>query len=94
MQTTSDNQESAKSLRARVRQIELDVAANALATTQNTESIEQIRQNTQDIVETFQTLSAGFRVLQGLGRIAKPLAGIIGLFTVIMTSYSAWRGFK
>lgn len=81
-----------KSLHARVVQMEQDMAHNAEATARNTESIEQIRRNTQDIVDTFQALAGGFRVLQGLGRLAKPLAYIVGLVTACITAYSAWRG--
>lgn len=70
------------------------MAANAQATARNTDSIETIRQNTQDIVDTFQALAGGFKVLQGLGRLARPLAYIVGLVTAVITAYSAWRGIK
>ena len=83
-----------KSLHARVVQMEQDMAHNAEATARNTSSIETIRQNTQDIVDTFQALAGGFKVLQGLGRVAKPLAYIVGLGTAVITAYSAWRGIK
>lgn len=83
-----------QNLNARVAQMEHDLAANAQTTTRNTELIEQIGRNTQDIVDTFQALAGGFRVLQGVGRLAKPLACIIGLVTAILTAGSAWRGFK
>ncbi|WP_336235758.1 hypothetical protein [Achromobacter dolens] len=83
-----------KSLHARVVQIEMDMTANTQATARNTESIETIRQNTQDIVDTFQALAGGFKVLQGLGRLARPLAYIVGLVTAVITAYSAWRGIK
>ncbi|SIT00182.1 hypothetical protein [Achromobacter sp. MFA1 R4] len=83
-----------RSLYARVVQMEKDTTSNAEATARNTASIEAIRQNTQDIVDTFQALSGGFKVLQGLGRVAKPLAYVVGLGTAIITAYSAWRGIK
>lgn len=83
-----------KSLHARVVQMEQDTARNTEATARNTESIETIRQNTQDIVDTFQALAGGFKVLQGLGRLAKPLAYIVGFCTAVITLYSAWRGIK
>lgn len=83
-----------KSLHARVVQMEQDMAHNAEATARNTDSIETIRQNTQDIVDTFAALAGGFKVLQGLGRLAKPLAYIVGLVTAVITAYSAWRGIK
>ncbi|AVG38373.1 hypothetical protein [Achromobacter insolitus] len=83
-----------KSLHARVTQMEQNMQTYADATTKNTECIEQIRRNTQDIVDTFQALAGGFKVLQGLGRLAKPLAYIVGLVTAVITAYSAWRGIR
>jgi len=83
-----------ENLNARVAQIERDMAANAEITARNTDLIQQIDRNTQDIVDTFQALSGGFRVLQGLGRIARPLACIVGLVAAVLTAGSAWRGFK
>lgn len=83
-----------KSLHARVVKMEQDMEHTTAATARNTESIETIRQNTQDIVDTFQALAGGFKVLQGLGRLARPLAYIVGLGTAIITAYSAWRGIK
>lgn len=78
----------------RMEKIERDMQTNTVATAKNTDSIEQIRQNTQDIVDTFQALAGGFKVLQGLGRLAKPLAYIVGFVTAVITAYSAWRGIK
>ena len=83
-----------KSLRDRVVQMEQEMAQNAEATARNTASIETIRQNTQDIVDTFQALAGGFKVLQGLGKVARPLAYRVGLGTAIITAYSAWRGIR
>ncbi len=81
-------------LDARFALMERNMAANTDATKRNSDAIEQIRQNTQDIIETFQALSGGFKVLQGLGHLAKPLAYIVGCVTAIITAYSAWRGLK
>ncbi|WP_313700070.1 hypothetical protein [Achromobacter sp.] len=83
-----------KSLRDRVVQMEQEMAQTAEATARNTASIETIRQNTQDIVDTFQALAGGFKVLQGLGKVARPLAYLVGLGTAIITAYSAWRGIR
>ena len=83
-----------KSLHARVVSMEGSLQENTAATQRNAEAIEGVRSNTQDIVDTFQALSGGFRVLQGLGRLAKPLAYIVGLMTAIITAYSAWKGAK
>lgn len=69
-----------------------DLADFKQATQRNTESIDRVEKNTRDIVDTFQALAGGFKVLQGLGRLAKPLAYIVGLVTAVITAYSAWKG--
>ncbi len=81
-----------KSLHARVVSMEGSLQENTAATQRNTEAIEAVRSNTQDIVDTFQALAGGFKVLQGLGKLAKPLAYIVGLVSAGITAYSAWRG--
>lgn len=83
-----------KSLHAQVCEMKGDLAECTQATKRNTVAIEQVQTNTQDIVDTFQALAGGFKVLQGLGRLAKPLACIIGLVTAVITAYSAWKGAK
>lgn len=62
-----------KSPHARVVQMEQDMVNNAEATARNTDSIETIRQNTQDIVDSFAAQAGGFMVWQGLGRLARPI---------------------
>lgn len=83
-----------KSLHAQVCEMKGDLAECTQATKRNTAAIEQVQTNTQDIVDTFQALAGGFRVLQGVGRLAKPLAYIVGLVTAVITAYSAWKGAK
>lgn len=70
------------------------MAQNVEATARNTSSIETIRQNTQDIVDIFQAVAGGLKVLQRAGRLAKPLAYIVGLGPAVITAYSAWGGIK
>lgn len=83
-----------KSLHAKVEEMRGDLSECTQATKRNTAAIEQVQTNTQDIVDTFQALAGGFKVLQGLGRLAKPLAYIVCLATAIITAYSAWKGVK
>lgn len=78
----------------RLDEIEHNMKTNALATAKNTDSIEQIRQNTQDIIDSFQALAGGFKVLQTLGNLAKPLTYIVVFFTACYTAWSTWKGFK
>jgi hypothetical protein len=81
-----------KSLHARVVQMEQDMAHNAEATARNTDSIETIRQNTQDIVDTFAALAGGFKVLQGLGRLARPIGYIATAIAATLAAVAAVKG--
>lgn len=83
-----------KSMHAKLVTIEGDLTACTLACERNAQAVERVESNTQNIVDTFQALAGGFKVLQGLGRLAKPLAYIVGLVTAVITAYSAWRGIR
>ncbi|WP_256943388.1 lysozyme [Achromobacter xylosoxidans] len=52
----------------RMEKIKRDMQTNTVATAQNTDSIEQIRQNTQDIVDTFPALAGGLQGIAGAGK--------------------------
>jgi hypothetical protein len=67
---------------SRMGKIEVAVRTNAEATS-------RIEKNTGDLVEAFQSLRGGFKVLEFVGKLAKPLAGIIALATA---TYVAWKG--
>lgn len=83
-----------KSLHGRVVQLETLMAENTDATNRTSEAVSRMEVNTRDIVDLFQSLEGGFKVLRGLGHVAKPLAYIVGLVTAVITAYSAWRGIK
>lgn len=79
-------------LNSRVSTLEGLMAENADATNRNTEAIDRVEKNTRDIVDTFQALAGGFKVLQGLGKLAKPLAAIAGFVAATIAAYTAWKG--
>ena len=54
------------------------------ATARDTDSIATTSQKTQDIVDAFPALAGGLKVLQGLGRLARPIG-------YISTAIAAWR---
>jgi hypothetical protein len=56
---------------------------------ENTEATKRIESNTKDIVETFQALSGGFKVLNGLGALAKPVWRIAGAGAAIAALWTA-----
>jgi hypothetical protein len=55
------------------------------------EKVDRIDQNTQDVVKAFGAAQGAFLVLEVLGKVAKPLLWIGGLFAAAVV---AWQNFK
>lgn len=53
----------------------------------NTATTERVDANTREIVETMQAWKGAMKVIEFLGKLAKPLAAIVGLGAAIL----AWR---
>lgn len=86
---------------ARMERIEVDVGGLRLDLDgvrrdlkANTEATQELSKNTADLVEFIQALKGMFKVLDWLGRVAKPLALIFGLGTAALGLYAAWKGHK
>jgi hypothetical protein len=56
-------------------------------TSTHMEQTTRIEQNTTDLLETFNALKGAWKVLNAIGKLAKPLTFIAALFG----SYYAWR---
>lgn len=65
-------------------ELKSSLAANTLVT-------EQVQTNTAGLVELFNNAAGAFRVLEGLGKAAKPLMYIAGFVSAAVTVYTAWR---
>lgn len=83
-----------KSLHAQVVSMKDDIASTAAATRENTDAIKRVAENTRDIVDMFRALEGGFRVLSGIGRLAKPIfyiasatGAILGVWTAIKSGF-------
>jgi hypothetical protein len=84
-----------KSLHAQVVSMKDDIASTAAATRENAESIKNIAEDTRGIVEMFSTLEGGFKVLSGIGKLAKPIFYIVSLVGATLGAIAAWKaGFK
>jgi len=81
------------SLDGRVSAMEGLMAENADATKRNTDSIERLEKNTAAAVEFIQSLEGGFKVLNGLGKLAKPVGYIAGTVVSLLALWSAIKGF-
>ena len=75
----------------RMADIERDLStANAeLTATRN-----ELRTQLADLLEFFEAMRGAFKVLNWLGKLAKPAAAIVGLGAACITAWSAWRGVR
>lgn len=68
----------------------VDSMADAL--TKNTELTAQIKSNTSDLVDLFTAARGAFKVLEGLGKIARPLMYISAVISAAVAAYKTYRG--
>ena len=72
---------------ARMARIEDGLAANTAAT-------EAIRVSTAELVEVFRAMQGAFKVLNWLGRLARPMSYIVALAAAGVGLWSAIKGHK
>ena len=70
---------------ARMARIEKSLAANTAAT-------KRVETNTSDLVDLFISFKGAFKVLEGLGKIAKPVAAVVGLGAALLSLWAAFKG--
>lgn len=56
------------------------------------QDIKQIKCDTSEVVETFRALSGGFKVLQGLGRLARPIGYIAAAIAAVVGAWATIKG--
>lgn len=71
----------------RMGRIEADLASNTKAT-------QELSKNTADLVDFLQALKGMFKVLDWLGRMAKPIASILALGSAALALWAALKGHK
>lgn len=69
----------------RMARIERNLAANTAATG-------RVESNTTDLVALFESFKGAFKVLEGLGKIAKPVGAIVGLGAAALSLWAALKG--
>ena len=73
----------------KVNAIEKDQAAAKALLKENTEAINAIKANTADMLATFESWRGAMRVLEAIGRLARPVSYIVGLVASIAAFYTA-----
>lgn len=79
---------------ARMAGIEQDHAATTQELRKTRQELHELKQQLADLLEFFEAMRGAFKVLNWLGKLAKPTAAIVGLGASVMAAYAAWRGVR
>ena len=58
------------------------------------QELHELKQQLADLLEFFGAMKGAFKVLNWLGKLAKPTAAIVGLGAACLTAISAWKGMR
>ena len=75
----------------KVNAIEKDQAAAKALLKENTEAINAIKADTADMLATFESWRGAMRVLEAIGKLAKPVSYIIGMLASVAAFYTALK---
>ena len=75
----------------KVNAIEKDQAAARALLKENTEAVNAIKSDTADMLATFESWRGAMRVLEAIGRLARPVSYIVGLVASIAAFYTALK---
>lgn len=56
--------------------------------------LHELKQQLADLLEFFGAMKGAFKVLNWLGKVAKPASAIVALGAACLTAWSAWRGIR
>lgn len=57
----------------------------------NTAMTKDVLDSLADVVEFFTAMKGAFKVLNWVGSVAKPIAGIVGVVTAVIVAWKAWN---
>ena len=75
----------------KVNAIEKDQSAAKALLKENTEAINAIKADTADMLATFESWRGAMRVLEAIGKFAKPVGYIVGMFASVAAFYTALK---
>ena len=76
----------------RMGRIEGDLALVRNRLERNAQMMQKMLDSTAEIVEFFESMHGAMRVLNWIGKLARPVAGIIGLCAALVALWTAIRG--
>ena len=75
----------------KVTAMEKDQAATKALLKENTEAINAIKADTADMLATFESWRGAMRVLEAIGKFAKPVSYIVGMLASVAAFYTALK---
>ena len=75
----------------KVTAMEKDQSAAKALLKENTEAINAIKSDTADMLATFESWRGAMRVLEAIGKFAKPMGYIVGMFASAAAFYTALK---
>ena len=75
----------------KVTAMEKDQSAAKALLKENTEAINAIKADTADMLATFESWRGAMRVLEAIGKFAKPVGYIVGMFASVAAFYTAMK---
>lgn len=74
-----------------VAAIQLEQASAKVLLAENTETIKEIKTDTADMLEVFESWKGAMRVMEMIGKLAKPLGYIVGFCASIAAFWTAMK---
>lgn len=74
-----------------VAAIQIEQASAKVLLAENTETIKEIKTDTADMLEVFESWKGAMRVMEMIGKLAKPLGYIVGLGASIAAFWTAMK---
>ena len=74
-----------------VAEIQIEQASAKVLLAENTETINEIKTDTADMLEVFESWKGAMRVMEMIGKLTKPLGYIVGLGAAIAAFWNAMK---
>ena len=74
-----------------VAAIQMEQASAKVLLAENTETINEIKANTADMLEVFESWKGAMRVMEMLGKLAKPLGYIVGFGASVAAFWASMK---
>ena len=74
-----------------VAAIQIEQASAKVLLAENTETINEIKTDTADMLEVFESWKGAMRVMEMIGKLAKPLGYIVGLIAAVVGIWNAMK---